>query len=146
MSHDALSPKVLLFDGVCSMCNTAVDFIMRHERTGELKFAPIQSDAARELLDARVGPERSRLLRAEGGDPDTVLLIDGEHVYERSTAALHVAKHLRWPWQALRAGVLVPSFARDAVYRYVAAHRYAWFGKKETCRIPTPEERARFLS
>ena len=146
------SSPVLLFDGVCSLCNGVVDFVMRHERRGlpPLAFAALQSESARTLLDDRVGPERSRSLRAERaegghGDPGSVVLIVGDRVYERSTAALHLARYLRWPWQAARLGWVLPRPGRDLLYEWVARHRYAWFGKKDACRIPTPEERARFL-
>ncbi len=141
----------MLFDGVCSLCNSVVDFVIQHERPGSgVTFAALQSEQARALLDARVGADRSRALRAEradgsSDDPGTVVLVHGEAVYERSTAILHLARSLRWPWQLLRLGWLLPRFARDALYDYVARNRYAWFGKKESCRIPTPEERSRFL-
>lgn len=145
------SPNVLLFDGVCSLCNSVVDFVIRNERHGTVKFAALQSEGARELLDARLGVERSRALRAERpdgshDDPGTVVYVEGERVWERSTAILRMARHLRWPWRALLIGWILPRFVRDALYGYVARHRYAWFGKKESCRIPTPEERARFLA
>lgn len=141
---------VLLFDGVCSLCNAVVDFVIRHERRGDVKFAALQSESAKELLDARVGAARSKELRAERADgalsdPDTVVFVEGDRVYERSTAALRLARHLHFPWNAVRVGWLLPRFARDALYGFVARHRYAWFGKKDACRIPTPEERARFL-
>lgn len=145
-------PAILLFDGVCSLCNGVVDFVIEHERAGAgVKFAALQSDGARELLDPRVGAERSRELRAErpdGGadDPGTVVLVLGDAVFERSTAVLHLATFLRWPWRLVQVGWLLPRFVRDALYEWVARHRYAWFGKKEACRIPTPEERARFLT
>lgn len=146
-----ISPSpVLLFDGVCSLCNAAVDFVMRHERRADVKFAALQSASAAALLDARVGEGRSQELRAERtdgghGDPGTVVFIEGDHVYERSTAVLRLARHLRFPWSAVRFGWVLPRIARDALYGFVASHRYAWFGKKDACRIPTPDERARFL-
>lgn len=144
-------PATLLFDGVCSLCNGVVDFVIAHERAGSsVQFAALQSTSAKGLLDPLVGETKSRELRAErpdGGsdDPGTVVLVVGDHVYERSTAALHLASRLRWPWRLVQVGWVLPRFVRDAMYGYVARHRYAWFGKKEACRIPTPDERARFL-
>lgn len=141
---------VLLFDGVCSLCSAIVDFVIRHERRHDVKFAALQSASAKGLLDARVGAQRSEALRAERaggghGDPDSVVFLEGDRVYERSTAALKLARHLQFPWSAVRVGWVVPRFVRDALYGFVARHRYAWFGKKDACRIPTPQERARFL-
>ena len=128
---------VVLFDGVCSLCNGFVDFVVRHDDRGRFAFASLQSDEAAAYLRAH-GRRADALL-------DTVVLADRDGVHERSTAVLRVLRGLRPPWPALYALVVVPRPARDAVYRYVAAHRYRWFGKRETCRLPTPEERARFV-
>lgn len=125
----------MLFDGTCNLCNGAVQFIIDHERAPTLKFASLQSEAASELLGAPLGP----------GDPETVMLVEDGRTYTHSTAALRVARHLRAPWRWLVVFVVVPRFVRDAVYRWIARHRYRWFGKSETCRVPTPELRARFL-
>lgn len=138
---------VLLFDGECNLCNYAVDFVIRNERRPWLKFAALQSATAKSLLDARLGAAESQALRApdHGQGPGTVVLVQGEHVWLRSTAILHLAPTLRWPWRLLWLGWLLPRPLRDALYRFVAARRYAWFGKRDTCRIPTADERARFL-
>ncbi|MDT7856653.1 thiol-disulfide oxidoreductase DCC family protein [Rubrivirga sp. S365] len=128
---------VVLFDGVCSLCNGAVDFIIRHDPAGRFAFASLQSDEARAYLEAH-GRDADALL-------DTVVLADRDGIHERSTAALRVLRGLGAPWVALYALAAVPRPARDAVYRYVAANRYRWFGTRETCRLPSPEERARFV-
>lgn len=142
----SLCVQVLLFDGVCAMCNATVDFILRSEHDHELRFAALQSDAAATLLAERLDQASVRALReGQSGDPDTLVLLDDDRVLVRSTAVLAVAAHLRWPWRAAWVGWLMPRVLRDALYRFVAARRYAWFGKKEACRIPTPEQRARFL-
>jgi predicted DCC family thiol-disulfide oxidoreductase YuxK len=130
---------ILLFDGVCNLCNRTVQFVIDRDPAGVVRFAPLQSDAARRVLAARgrAAPE---------GELDSVLLVEGARVYERSDAALRVARRLRGGWPLLYAFIVVPRSARDLVYRFVAKHRYRWFGRTEACRVPTPEVRARFLS
>jgi predicted DCC family thiol-disulfide oxidoreductase YuxK len=130
---------VVLFDGVCNLCNGAVQFIVDRDPRGTLRFASLQSEPAAELL-------RAHGKAPPTGDPDSVVLIEDGRVYESSGAALRIARHLRAPWGLLYALVIVPRFLRDAVYRFIARNRYRWFGKSEQCRIPTPELRARFLA
>ena len=139
---------VILFDGTCNLCDGVLHFVIDRERDGALRFAALQSEPGRQRLEAATTPEQARLLRegATGdGDPDSVVFIEGGRMYTHSTAALRIARHLRWPWRWLRVFVIVPRPIRDAVYRWVARHRYQWFGKTEACRVPTPELRARFL-
>jgi len=139
----------VLFDGTCTFCNGAVHFIIDRERNGELQFAPVQSEPARALLERAAGPERARVL-VEGatgsGSPDTVVLVENGELYTHSTAALRIARRLRAPWSLVTLFVVVPRFIRDAVYRWFARHRYQWFGREDSCRVPTPELRARFLA
>jgi predicted DCC family thiol-disulfide oxidoreductase YuxK len=142
---------VVLFDGVCNLCNGAVQFMIDHERSTEphLHFAPIQSDAGRVLLERVFGAQRARELQkgATGsGDPDTIVFIEGERGYTHSTAALRIARHLRGPWRWLTAFVIVPRWIRDLCYGVIVRNRYRWFGKTESCRIPTPELKTRFLA
>ncbi|NNE34797.1 MAG: thiol-disulfide oxidoreductase DCC family protein [Rhodothermales bacterium] len=131
-----LTAPILLFDGVCNLCNRTVDFIVRHDTDGIVKFASLQSETGRALLDRAGLP----------GDYDAslVLVEDGRYTTE-STAALRVARYLEAPWSWAHVLRIVPTFARDAVYRWISRNRYAWFGKRDTCRIPTAEERSRFL-
>jgi predicted DCC family thiol-disulfide oxidoreductase YuxK len=129
------SGPILLFDGVCNLCNHAVDFVIRHDPAGRIRFASLQSDTGRALL------------RQHGGTPgtlDSVVLVENGRLYTHSDAALRTARYLRgWRWlYALRG---IPRSWRDAVYGWVARNRYRWFGQRETCRLPTPAERARFL-
>ena len=129
------SPPVVLFDGTCNFCNAAVQFIVDRERDDALQFASLESAVAAELLaDA-----------PKARDADTIVLVEDGRVYTHSTAALRIARRLRAPWRWLTAFALVPAFVRDAVYRGFARRRYRWFGKSETCRVPTPELRSRFL-
>lgn len=128
----------MLFDGVCNLCNGTVQFIIDRDPNGLFRFAALQSDAAKTALAARgrATPE---------GEPDSVLLLDGDRVYERSDAALRIARRLSSAWRLFFVFIVVPRFIRDLVYRFIAKHRYRWFGKTEECRVPTPELRARFL-
>jgi predicted DCC family thiol-disulfide oxidoreductase YuxK len=130
---------IVLFDGVCNLCNGTVTFLIDRDRRGVLRFASLQSPRAAELLR-----ERGRTLPP--GDPDTMLLVDGDRVHDRSTAALRIARHLGFPWSLAIVLFLVPRLLRDAVYRVIARNRYRWFGRSEQCRVPTPELRARFLT
>lgn len=133
------SAPVMLFDGHCNLCNHAVDFVLSRESRPELMFASLQSEAGRALLTARgaTPPE---------GDPDSVLLVEGDRVWSHSDAALRVARRLRFPWSVVGWFGWVPRGIRDGIYRWIARNRYRWFGRSDTCRIATPAEKARFLS
>jgi predicted DCC family thiol-disulfide oxidoreductase YuxK len=129
---------ILLFDGVCTLCDGAVQFVMRHDGAARIRFAPLQSDAAKPFL-ARAGLDARYL-------DSLVFVDDAGRVHAGSDAALGVGRLLDGPWRGIAvAGGIVPRVVRDAVYRLVARHRYRVFGQKEACRIPTPDERARFL-
>jgi predicted DCC family thiol-disulfide oxidoreductase YuxK len=133
-------PAVVLFDGVCNLCNRSVDFILQRDAKAYFRFASLQSDAARRLL-----AEHGRA-EASPHAPESIVLIEDGRVYERSTAVLRIARHLRgWARLALIAFAF-PRPLRDAVYRWIARHRYRWFGQRESCRVATPELATRFLS
>lgn len=143
------SAPIVLFDGVCNLCNGAVQFIIDHERDPRLRFAALQSDLAKDLLERAFGVEEATRLRtgtSGKGDPDSIVVIEGARGWTHSTAALRIARHLRAPYRWLGLFTLVPRVLRDVVYRWIARNRYRWFGSTETCRIPTPELRARFLA
>jgi predicted DCC family thiol-disulfide oxidoreductase YuxK len=145
----AADPPVLMFDGKCNFCDKAVHFTIDHERDSEVKFTPIQSDAAVELLTRSAGADVARELRAGAtgeGDPNTLVYVADGRVYTYSTAALRLASHLRAPYRWVRIFWLVPRPIRDFFYRWFAKNRYRWFGKVDACRVPTSELRARFLS
>ncbi len=135
------APATILFDGVCNLCNGFVQFVIRHDAAGRFRFAALQSAAGQALLVA-VGHSA---LAATAADPDSVLLVEGGRVYTHSTAVLRIAGHLGGAWRAAAVGWLLPRTWRDALYRYVARHRYRWFGRQESCLLPTPALRARFL-
>jgi len=125
---------VILFDGVCNLCNGSVAFIIARDPKGYFQFASLQSEAGRRLLGGAKGPL-----------PDSVALVEDGHVYTRSDAALRVARRLRFPWGLFYGLVVVPRVVRDALYDVVARNRYRWFGRRDTCMVPTPELRRRFL-
>ena len=131
--------SIVLFDGVCNFCNASVQFIIDHDPAKRFAFAPLQSDVGKELL-------RERGVAAPDGDPDTIILVDGDRVHMRSGAALRIARHLAGAWKLLAAFLVVPWFLRDLAYVIFAKNRYRLFGRSDTCRLPTPEFRARFLA
>jgi predicted DCC family thiol-disulfide oxidoreductase YuxK len=138
MTVPAGEPPVVLFDGVCNFCNASVNWLIDRDRGARLRFAALQSPAGQRLLAGfgQVRPER---------DPDSVVLVEGAALYDRSTALLRAVRHLPGPWSWLAALRIVPRPLRDAIYRWFAARRYRWFGKSDACRVPTPELRTRFL-
>jgi predicted DCC family thiol-disulfide oxidoreductase YuxK len=129
---------VVLFDGVCNLCSASVRFIVERDPGAYFKLASIQSDAGQRLF-------REHGLVVPLGDPTSIVLIEDGRVYERSTAALRIARRLRGIWKLAWAFIVVPRPLRDAMYDVVAKHRYRWFGKTDACMVPSPELRARFL-
>jgi predicted DCC family thiol-disulfide oxidoreductase YuxK len=129
---------VLLFDGVCNLCNSTVQFVIAHDPDGYFKFASQQSDAGKALMEQHG-------IAIPEGDPLSLVLVEDGKVYERSTGALRIARHLSFPFKLGWVFIITPRFIRDFVYNVIAKHRYAWFGKKDVCMVPTPELRARFL-
>jgi predicted DCC family thiol-disulfide oxidoreductase YuxK len=127
---------VLLFDGVCNMCNSLVIFVIRNDKKGKFKFASLQSDQGQQLL---------KNLSLSTNEFDTFYFIQGNRYYTKSSAGLKVLKGLDGPWKLLYPLILVPKPLRDSIYRFVAKNRYKWFGKKEECMLPSPEMKKRFL-
>jgi len=127
---------IVLFDGVCNLCNRSVQFIVKRDKHKKFLFGSLQGEAGQSLL-------KKFSLPAAGFN--SFVLIEGEKVYTRSTAALRVVKHLGRGWQLLYALIIIPPFIRNGIYRWIAANRYKWFGKRDTCRVPLPEEKAQFL-
>lgn len=130
------SESVVLFDGVCNLCNSIVNFLIDADRRQCLKFASLQSATGQQILE-RFGMDTT--------DFDTFVFYHKGRAYTRSRAALEVARLLGGIWQLAYVGILIPPALRDGIYRWVSQNRYRWFGKRETCRIPTPELKARFL-
>jgi predicted DCC family thiol-disulfide oxidoreductase YuxK len=128
---------VVLFDGVCNLCNGSVRFIIERDPRARFQFAPLQSPVADRLIGARV--DRASL-------PDSIVLVDDGRLYVRSSAALRIARGLRFPWPLAWVFIVVPRPLRDWVYDLIARHRYAWFGRRDECMVPTPQIKDRFLS
>ena len=135
-SHSGSAPHLVLYDGVCNLCNSSVQFILKHDPKGTFRFAALQGELATALLAGNDLPA-DRL--------DTLVYLRNGKLLTRSTAALNIAKGLRFPWPLLAVFLLIPAPLRDGVYRWVAGNRYRWFGKQEQCMVPTPAVRARFL-
>jgi predicted DCC family thiol-disulfide oxidoreductase YuxK len=134
----------VLFDGVCNLCNGAVRFIAANDPARGFAFLSLQSPRARQLLGEL--PATSEAQAADGvREPDSIVLLANGHRYERSDAALHIALGLRAPWPLAFAAILIPRAARDGIYRWIARNRYRWFGRKDTCALPPPGLRERFL-
>jgi len=127
---------IVLFDGVCHLCDGAVRFILKRERTSELKFAPLQSDSGKSLLEKYGYPS---------GYLDGLILIENNRAHDRSSACLRIARKLIFPWNVLFPLLIIPKPLRDLIYGIIASVRYRWFGKKESCSLPQGEDRSRFL-
>lgn len=128
--------NIVLFDGVCNLCNASVQFIIRRDKDNIFSFASLQSEAAVTLL-------KSFCYTAD--NLESIVLIENDHLYTKSTAALHIAKRLQGVSQLLYALIIVPKPVRDLVYSWIARNRYRWFGRKDSCMIPTKELQAKFL-
>jgi predicted DCC family thiol-disulfide oxidoreductase YuxK len=126
---------IVFFDGVCGLCNRAVDFLLTHDRHARLRFAPLQGETA-----------RVRLPETDLQSLSSLVIVDGDLILRKSDGFLYALSSLGGRWRALAFVLrLIPRFLRDFVYDTVAANRYAWFGKRDACRLPTPSERSRFL-
>ena len=130
------SRAVVLFDGVCNLCNASVNFIIERDPDAHFAFAALQSDAGQKLLARHdIGAQL----------PDSVVLLEAGRWFTRSSAALRIARRLSGLWPLLYPLVLVPTPIRDGLYDWVARNRYRWFGRREQCRLPTPALAGRFL-
>lgn len=127
---------IVVFDGDCVLCSGWVRFLLKHDRYRRFRFAAMQSERGRRLLEA-AGLQTERL--------ETLLLVDGERSYRHTDAIMKILDALGWPWRAVGVLRVVPSFVRDPLYRLVARNRYRLFGRRVECYVPAPEERARFL-
>ena len=128
--------KIVLFDGICNLCNSSVQFILRHDKKDQFLFGSLQGKAGQGYLE-KFGLSNSNF--------SSFMLVEGERLYTRSSGALRMLKHIGGGWQLLYAFIAVPKFIRDGVYNLIAKYRYKWFGKREACWIPTAELRSKFL-
>ena len=129
--------KIVLFDGVCNLCNNAVQFAIRHDRYNQLLFAALQSEAGRELVRERA---------IDSSKVDSIVFIEpGMAYYTESDAALKIGCEFGGIWKLLQVLELIPKTLRDPLYRWVAKNRYTWFGKRSQCMVPNPELLSKFL-
>lgn len=137
MSEIPSDKKIVLFDGVCNLCDNAVQFIIKHDKKDIFRFASLQSETGKNLVEER------------GLDPeeiDSIILIEpGVAYYRKSTAALEISRYLSGGYSLLKNLLVIPSNLRDAIYDFIATKRYKWYGKKEECLVPTAELKSKFL-
>ncbi|TXL63697.1 thiol-disulfide oxidoreductase DCC family protein [Cerasibacillus terrae] len=126
---------IILFDGQCHFCDQSVQFIIKHDAKGFFKFASQQGEIGQELLNAYEVPE----------EIDSIILLNNDKYYIKSSAALRICFHLTGGWKLFSVFLIIPSPVRDFFYNIIAQNRYRWFGKKESCQLPTKEIRKRFL-
>ena len=130
-----ITRPVIFFDGECNLCNSAVQYVIRHDKKEQFLFAPLQSDAGKQVLQLM-----------HGNIPDSFILYHNGKIYIKSSAALQTAWLLGGWRTGLYAFIIVPRLLRDAVYNLVARNRYRWFGRRDSCMVPTEELKARFLT
>ena len=128
--------SLLLFDGVCNLCNSSVQFILLRDKKDRFRFASLQSDYGQDLLREHNLPTETF---------NSLVLVENGKVYKKSTAALRIARKLKGLWPLLFAFIIIPPFIRNFVYDIIAKNRYRWFGKKEECMLPRPEWKQKFL-
>lgn len=127
---------IVFFDGVCNFCNYWVNFAIRRDPGKKLRFSPLQGETAKQVLSP-FGINLTSL--------SSVILVEHHRVYTQSSAAIRICKHLKGAWKIFYGLMIIPKFIRDPLYNLIARNRYRWFGKKDSCMIPSPEVRERFL-
>ena len=129
--------SIILFDGVCNLCNGAVQFVIKRDNKNQFLFASLQSDEGKKILEE---------YHLASDKMNSFFLVENKKVYDKSTAALRVLKNLNQLWSFLYVFIIVPKFIRDDIYNFISKNRYKWFGRKDECMIPTPELKAIFLN
>lgn len=129
--------KLILFDGVCNLCNASVQYVIEHDKNNVFMFTALQSDIGQQIIEA---------YKIDTNKVDSILLYTPEKGIDyKSTAAMKIASQLGFPQNLMTAFFIIPPFIRNWVYDYIAKNRYKWYGKKESCWIPTPELKSKFL-
>ncbi len=128
---------IIFFDGVCNLCNSSVNFVIRRDRRNIFHFASLQWPIARQVLNKNY---------PDGNDFQTILYYENGKVFEKSTAVLRIASKLGYPWKAGYVFIVIPKFIRDSIYMLISRNRYKWFGKRDECMIPSPELKNKFLN
>ncbi|MGP4078916.1 thiol-disulfide oxidoreductase DCC family protein [Pseudalkalibacillus sp. R45] len=127
--------SILLFDGECNLCNGIVQFVIKRDPKAQFKFAALQSETGQRLLKEHNLPHTF----------DSFILIENGKAYQKSSAGLRVTRHLNGAWRVFTIFKIIPTPVRDVVYNFIARNRYKWFGKRDSCMIPTPDIKSRFL-
>lgn len=128
--------KIILFDGVCNLCSSSVQFVLKRDKKKQFLFGSLQGRFGQEILVRYNLPADTF---------NSFILLEDNQLYTKSTGALRMLKHLGGGWRLLYGFIIIPRFLRDAVYGFIAKNRYKWFGKKEACWLPRPEWKDRFL-
>jgi predicted DCC family thiol-disulfide oxidoreductase YuxK len=129
--------SVILFDGVCNFCNATVNFIIKHDKKNRFRFASLQSEVGKQLLEQ---------FNLNDFDLDSIVLIHGCKLHMRSGAVLRISRYLDRAYFLLYGFLIIPSPLRDTIYKYVSNNRYNWFGKSDSCMIPSLELKEKFIS
>lgn len=127
---------IILFDGVCNLCNNSIQFVIKHDKRRLFRFASLQSEIGQKLMSQH---------HLSSATTDSIVYIENNQAYIQSAAALRISKHLNGIYPLLYCFIVVPPFIRNAVYNLIAKNRYKWFGKRESCMVPTPELKELFL-
>jgi len=137
MTNLRKNKKFILFDGVCNLCNSSVRYVIKHDKKNRFMFTALQSKVGKEIINE---------FQIDTYKTDSILLYSPEHGIDyKSTAALKIAFFLGFPNSLISVFFIIPPFIRNWVYDYIAKNRYKWYGKKESCMIPTPELKSKFL-
>ena len=139
MNTKASNNPVIFFDGICNLCNASVNFIIRHDKAGNFRFAPLQSEFAKAFLENNASFKNGHIL------PDSLILAEDGKVYFRSEAALRIAGKMNGIWKGLIIFRIIPLRWRDFLYGFIAKNRYRWFGKRQSCMVPAPDISERFF-
>jgi len=129
---------LILFDGVCNLCNSSVLYVIKRDTKNKFLFAPLQSEMGNEIIEE---------FKIDTKKTDSILLFDptNHKIYHKSSAALRIANQLNYPTKLLSIFFIIPAILRNLVYNYIAKNRYKWFGRKDACMIPTPDLQAKFM-
>ncbi|MFT5077566.1 MAG: putative DCC family thiol-disulfide oxidoreductase YuxK [Planctomycetota bacterium] len=128
--------SIILFDGVCNLCNSSINFVIKRDKKDEFRFTALQEEPGISLLKHH---------HIDTKDTDSIILIENDTVYVKSSAALRVSRKLSGAWPLMYGFMIVPAFIRNGVYDYIAKNRYKWYGKQDSCMIPNPELNNKFL-
>ncbi|MDN3644182.1 thiol-disulfide oxidoreductase DCC family protein [Lutimonas halocynthiae] len=127
---------IILFDGICNLCNGAVQFLLKRDVNEQFLFASLQSDAAKNIL-LQYNVKKIKM--------DSIIFIEDDQLYQKSTAVLKICRYLNWPWTMISFAGILPLRFRDKIYDVIAKHRYKWFGRKDTCTMMMPKYKNRFI-